>query len=130
MTGSVNQRGQVQAIGGVNEKVEGFFDVCQAKGPEQGQGVLIPESNVKHLMLRQDVLDAAEEGRFRVFSLEHIDQALELLTGLPAGEADEHGEYPENTVNGRVQARLDELTELALSYAAAKKGESDDDAEH
>jgi len=129
LTGSVNQRGEIQAIGGVNEKIEGFFDVCQAKGPEKGQGVLIPASNVKHLMLRQDVVEAAKAGRFHIYAIETIDQALELLTGVPAGEMDAEGNYPENTLNGRVQARLVELTELALTFAAAKKGESDDDAD-
>ncbi len=129
MTGSVNQRGQIQAIGGVNEKIEGFFDVCQAKGPEKGQGVIIPASNVKHLMLREEVVRAAADKRFSIYAIEHVDQALELLTGTPAGEPDELGNYLKDTVNGLVQARLDELTELALTYAAVKKGDSEDGAE-
>ncbi len=129
MTGSVNQRGQIQAIGGVNEKIEGFFDVCRAKGLEKGQGVLIPDSNVEHLMLRRDVVDAAANDAFQVFAVKTIDEAMELLTGVPAGTPDEEGSFPENTINGRVQTRLDELSELAMTYAAAKKGETEDDAD-
>ena len=88
VTGSVNQLGQVQPIGGVNEKIEGFFDVCQARGLTGEQGVLIPASNVKHLMLREDVVKAAEAGQFHIWPIETVDQALSLLTGLPAGQPD------------------------------------------
>ena len=109
VTGSVSQHGQVQAIGGVNEKIEGFFDICRARGLTGDQGVLIPESNVKNLMLRQDVIDAVAAGQFQIFPVEDIDQGIEILTGLPAGESDEEGNYPEGTVNGKVQARLAEL---------------------
>ncbi|NBC16815.1 MAG: AAA family ATPase [Bacteroidetes bacterium] len=106
VTGSVNQRGQVQPIGGVNEKIEGFFDVCKGRGLTGEQGVLIPHSNVKHLMLRQDVVEAVEAGRFHVYPVEIIDQGLALLTGQPAGAPDEQGQYPEGTVNHRVTQRL------------------------
>ena len=94
VTGSVNQFGQVQAIGAVNEKIEGFFDICTARGLTGEQGVLIPAANVKHLMLRHDVVAAAEAGQFRIYAVENVDQAIALLTGLPAGEADAKGDVP------------------------------------
>ncbi|MHB8875820.1 MAG: Lon protease family protein [Myxococcaceae bacterium] len=116
VTGSVNQRGRIQPIGGVNEKVEGFFDVCKAGGLTGAEGVLIPEGNVKNLMLRRDVREAAEAGMFRVYSIASIDEAIELLTGLPAGERGELG-FPEGTVNRRAEARLVELAHLAKAFA-------------
>jgi predicted ATP-dependent protease len=109
VTGSVDQHGRVQPIGAVNEKVEGFFDVCAARGLTGNQGVLIPEANVKHLMLRPRVVEAVEQGRFHLFAVETVDQGIALLTGLPAGEPDEHGVYPEGSVNRRVGDRLSEL---------------------
>ncbi|MBI2286695.1 MAG: AAA family ATPase [Nitrosomonadales bacterium] len=117
VTGSVNQFGQAQAIGAVNEKIEGFFDICAARGLNGEQGVLIPAANVKHLMLRRDVVAAAEAGQFRIYAVENVDQAIATLTGLPAGEADAKGEYPEGSVNHRVAARLAELTEISASFA-------------
>jgi predicted ATP-dependent protease len=121
VTGSVDQHGQVQAIGGVNEKIEGFFDICIARGLTGKQGVLIPESNVKNLMLRQDVVNAVSEGKFHVYPVSSIDQGIEILTGIAAGEPDEEGKFPEDTVNGRVQARLAEL--------AKKRAELDKEVE-
>jgi len=106
VTGSVDQHGRVQAIGGVNEKIEGFFDVCRAKGLDGRHGVLIPASNVKHLMLRHDVVEACEKGRFSVIPVETIDQGIELLTGLPAGTPDITGRYAEGTINQRIAVRL------------------------
>ena len=106
VTGSVDQHGRVQAIGGVNEKIEGYFDLCNARGLTGDQGVLIPATNVKHLMLRQDVVDAVAAGQFRVYPVEHVDQGIELLTGLPAGERDAKGKYPKGTVNRLVEDRL------------------------
>ncbi|MEQ8786805.1 MAG: ATP-binding protein [Pirellulaceae bacterium] len=117
VTGSINQHGQVQAIGGVNEKIEGFFDVCRRHGLTGEQGVLIPAANVKHLMLRQDVVAAVERGEFRVVPLHTIDDALTLLTGTPAGEPDEKGVYPAGTVNARVMERLDHFARLRRQYA-------------
>jgi len=111
ITGSVNQRGEVQAIGGVNEKVEGFFDICQARGLTGSQGVLIPAANVKHLMLRSDLRDAAEAGQFHVYAVNDVDQAMEILTGLQAGEAGPDGAFPDGTVNQRVSSRLADLAE-------------------
>jgi lon-related putative ATP-dependent protease len=116
VTGSVNQRGQVQAIGGVNEKIEGFFDLCQARGLTGAQGVLIPAANVKHLMLRQDVIDAVADGRFAIYPIDHVDQGIELLTGIAAGEQDEHGAYPAATVNGRIISRLTRLAEKQRAF--------------
>jgi predicted ATP-dependent protease len=117
MTGSVNQFGQVQAIGAVNEKIEGFFDICAARGLNGEQGVLIPSANVKHLMLRHDVVAAAQAGQFQIHAVDHVDQALELLTGLPAGQLQAGGDYPAGSVNQRVAARLAELTQLRKSFA-------------
>ncbi|MER0169404.1 MAG: ATP-binding protein [Nitrosomonas sp.] len=120
MTGSINQLGQVQAIGAVNEKIEGFFDICNARGLTGTQGVLIPAANVQHLMLRQNVVDAATAGQFHVYAVENIDQAITLLTGLPAGEADANGGYPEGSINYRVAARLMELNSISQSYQGNK----------
>jgi len=110
VTGSVNQHGQVQAIGGVNEKIEGFFDLCKARNLD-GQGVIIPASNVRHLMLRHDVVDAVQAGKFKIYSVESIDQGIEILTGEPAGERDSSGKFPADSVNQRVEARLIEFAE-------------------
>ena len=118
VTGSINQRGEVQAIGGVNEKIEGFFDVCRRCGVESDFGVIIPASNVKHLMLRSDVVDAASEGRFRVWAVETVDEAIELLTGLDAGVRGEDGRFPEGSVNRRVEDRLEELLEIRRRLAS------------
>jgi predicted ATP-dependent protease len=117
VTGSVNQLGQVQAIGAVNEKIEGFFDICAARELNGEQGVLIPGANVKYLMLRGDVVAAAEAGQFRIHAVDTVDQAIALLTGVPAGEADVGGGYPSDSVNGRVAVRLAELTELRKTFA-------------
>jgi lon-related putative ATP-dependent protease len=125
VTGSVNQHGQVQAIGGVNEKIEGFFDICKARGLTGEQGVLIPQSNIKHLMLRQDVIDAVEAGEFAIYPVSTIDEGIELLTGMPAGELDEEGNYPEDTVNGRVQRRLTEMAEKRQEFQG-ESGEGGD----
>ncbi|HXQ24976.1 MAG TPA: ATP-binding protein [Candidatus Acidoferrales bacterium] len=119
VTGSVNQHGEVQAIGGVNEKIEGFFDLCKARGDLGGQGVIIPSSNVRHLMLRRDVVDAVRAGQFQVFAVETIDQGIEILTGKTAGERDGSGNFPDGSVNQRVEARLIELA--AKRFAAEQK---------
>jgi lon-related putative ATP-dependent protease len=117
VTGSVNQHGHVQAIGGVNEKIEGFFDVCSARGLTGDQGVIIPAANVRHLMLRDDVVEAVRQGKFRVHAADTIDQVLELLTGLPAGERDQRGAWAEGSVNAGVEARLVALAERRLELA-------------
>jgi predicted ATP-dependent protease len=117
VTGSVNQHGEVQPIGGVNEKIEGFFDICRARGLTGAQGVIVPAANVKHLMLRRDVVDAVAQGKFAIYAVHHIDEAAALLSGLPAGEADAGGNYPEGSVNFRVAARLLELSSIRQAYA-------------
>ena len=116
ITGSVNQHGQVQTIGGVNEKIEGFFDVCLAAGLTGEEGVLIPASNVKHLMLRADVVEAAEKGLFHVWPVETVDQAVELLAGLPAGERGEDGVFAEGSVNRRADDRLADFAKKARAF--------------
>jgi predicted ATP-dependent protease len=123
ITGSVNQLGQAQAIGAVNEKIEGFFDICAARGLSGEQGVLIPAANIKHLMLRRDVVAAAEAGKFSIYAVEDVDQAIAILTGSPAGAADASGGYPEGSVNRAVAARLAELAGIrqALAKPSAKK---------
>jgi predicted ATP-dependent protease len=108
VTGSVNQHGDVQAIGGVNEKIEGFFDLCKARGLTGDQGVLIPQANVKHLMLREEVVQAVGEGRFAVYPVSTVDEGVELLTGVPAPE-----------IHARVEARLEEFAEQARAFAQA-----------
>ncbi len=124
VTGSVNQHGQVQAIGGVNEKIEGFFDVCRARGLSGQQGVVIPAANVKDLMLREDLREAAGRGDFRIFAAHHADQVMALLTGMPAGSPDAAGLYPVDSCNGRVQMRLLEWGALRQQFSAG--GESRD----
>ena len=111
VTGSVDQRGQVQPIGGVNEKIEGVFDVCAARGLSGEQGVMIPSTNVKNLMLRPDVVDAVAAGRFHVWSVESIDQGIEILTGVPAGAPGATGGWPSGTINRKVSERLARLSE-------------------
>ncbi len=106
VTGSVNQLGEVQAIGGANEKIEGFFDVCKLKGMTGEQGVLIPAANVQHLMLREDVVEAARQGQFRIHAVASIDEGIEILTGLPAGQREKDGKFPKDSINGRVEAKL------------------------
>jgi lon-related putative ATP-dependent protease len=106
VTGSVDQFGNVQAIGGVNEKIEGFFEICQKRGLTGRQGVLIPQSNVRNLMLRQNVVEAVAAGQFAIYPIQTIDQGIEVLTGVAAGMADEDGIYPEGSINRRVQERL------------------------
>ena len=122
VTGSVNQLGEVQAIGGVNEKVEGFFDLCLRRGPVPGQGVLIPAANVQHLMLREDVVAASAEGRFAVWAVRTVDEALALLTGEEAGAGGTDGSFPPGTVNRRVQARLLEFARVRREFAHGAAG--------
>ena len=107
VTGSVDQHGMIQPVGAINEKIESFYDVCKAGGLTGEQGVLIPTRNTDALMLRPDVVDAVKEEKFHVFAIESVEEGIELLTGVPAGEMDAHGRYPSNTVYGAIQARLD-----------------------
>ncbi len=114
VTGSVNQQGEIQAIGGVNEKIEGFFDVCKARGLTGTQGVIIPRSNEQHLMLRQDVVDACAAGRFAVYAVASVDEGMALLTGHAAGKRSAGGRYPQGSVNRLVEERL-------LAFAAIRQ---------
>ena len=122
VTGSVDQHGRVQAIGGVNEKIEGFFDICRDRTLTGQQGVLIPAANVKHLMLRADVVEAVREGQFAVHAVETIDQGIEILTGVPAGQLDEDGAYPYGTINRVVSANLAALSARALALGRGIEG--------
>ena len=121
LTGSVNQHGQVQAIGGVNEKVEGFFDLCRERGLEGDQGVIIPASNVKHLMLRREVVEAVEQGKFQVWAVAHVDDALELLLGRPAGTRGGDGRFPDGTVHAAAEARLLAFAQASRDFLAKAK---------
>jgi len=122
VTGSVNQHGQVQAIGGVNEKIEGYFDVCAQRGLTGRQGVLIPASNVVHLMLRQDIVGAAANGKFRIFPVSTIDQGIEILTGVAAGERGTDGKFPAGSVNALVETRLRELARRRRAFGSDASG--------
>jgi predicted ATP-dependent protease len=124
VTGSINQRGQVQPIGGANEKIEGFYDVCEARGLTGDQGVIIPASNVKHLMVRSDIVDAVKKKRFRIFAVENVDEAIQILTGIPAGDALKKGGFSKDSVNARVEARLVELSEIRREFGG--KGDEGD----
>lgn len=125
VTGSVNQAGEVQAIGGVNEKIEGFFETCAARGLTGRQGVLIPQSNLEHLMLRDNVVEAVEAGRFRVITVKTIDEGIALLTGVPAGERGTDGAFPEGSVNARVEARLTEFAQARKDFGRPPRGAAD-----
>jgi len=124
VTGSINQHGDIQPIGGVNEKIEGFFDVCAARGLTGRQGVIIPQSNVPHLMLRQDVVDAAAAGTFHVHAIGTIEEGVELLTGMPAGTADAAGAYPAESFHGRVATALADLAERRRAFSAPQGDEA------
>jgi lon-related putative ATP-dependent protease len=122
VTGSMDQNGDVQPIGGVNEKIEGFFDLCKARGLDGNHGVIIPRSNVKHLMLKQEVIDAVNEGKFTIYCMDKMEDGLEILTGMTAGIPNEDGTYPENTINYLVMNRL---TEMSQAYDAKKEKEEE-----
>jgi predicted ATP-dependent protease len=117
ITGSINQHGQLQAIGGVCEKIEGFFDLCSARGLTGEQGVIIPKSNLRHLMLKKAVREAVESGRFHIHAVDHVEHAMELFTGLPPGSPDSEGIYPEGTMNYMIQLRLSEWITLRQHFA-------------
>jgi len=116
VTGSVNQHGEIQAIGGVNEKIEGFFDICRMRGLTSTQGVLIPTANVQHLMLRRDVIDACGAGKFGIYPVTTIDEGIALLTGAPAGERGADGAYPGCSVNGLIEERLRSFARIRQSF--------------
>ncbi|TVO77871.1 Lon protease family protein [Sedimenticola selenatireducens] len=123
ITGSINQHGEMQAIGGVCQKIEGFFDICKARGLSGEQGVIIPLSNAKDLMLKQEIIEASAAGLFHIFAIKHAEEAMALLSGLPAGIPDEEGIYPEGTFNFLIQVKLAEWIALRLHYAGASMKE-------
>ena len=125
ITGSINQLGQVQPIGGVNEKIEGFFDICAKKGLTGTQGVIIPAINIKHLMLRWDVVHAAQSGQFSIYAVTTVDDAIELLTGLEAGIANEQGTYPLESFNGQVEVQLQQFTMIKKDFMGKSKVATD-----
>ena len=117
VTGSVNQKGQVQAIGGVNEKIEGFYEICKLKGLTGEQGVMIPDSNVQNLMLKEEVVDAVKAGKFSIWSVKTIDEGIEVLTGKKAGQKLENGAYEEGTINQLVDKQLRQMADKLKDYA-------------
>jgi predicted ATP-dependent protease len=123
ITGSVNQKGEVQPIGGANQKIEGFHDLCRAIGFTGHQGVAVPARNRRNLMLREDVVESVRRGDFHIYSVDSVDEAIELLTGVPAGDREPDGAYPEGTIHGRVNARLREMGEAMRRF-----GRRQDDA--
>jgi predicted ATP-dependent protease len=116
VTGSVNQNGDIQAIGGANEKIEGFFEVCQIGGLTGNQGVMIPESNAQNLMLKEEVVEAVKSGKFHIYTVKTVDEGIELLTGVKAGVQLPDGSFEENTVYQRVDKRLQEMAEILKQY--------------
>ena len=125
VTGSINQLGEIQPIGGVNEKIEGFFASCVKRGLTGSQGVIIPARNTKHLALRPEIVDAAAAGTFSIYGVNRIEEVLELLTGIPAGERDAEGRYPENSLYGRVARRLAEMARIVASWAEHEEVENE-----
>lgn len=111
VTGSVNQHGEIQPVGGINRKIEGFFDICRTRGLTGKQGVIIPKSNVKNLILRNDVIDAVSQGKFHIYPIETVDEGISILTGVEAGRMRKDGTYPKNSVNGRIVERLEKMGE-------------------
>jgi predicted ATP-dependent protease len=125
VTGSMDQNGDVQPIGGVNEKIEGFFDLCRLRGLDGSHGVIIPRRNVKHLMVKKDVVDAVKAGKFTIYPIDRAEEGLEILTGMPAGELREDGTYPEGTINYLVAKRFEEIRE-ALKGKKEKEEEENE----
>ena len=125
VTGSVNQRGEIQPVGGIHRKIEGFFALCKARGLTGRQGVVIPEANVAHLVLDDEVVQAVRDGLFHIYPVRTVDEGMEILTGLEAGEPDAQGQYPEESVNGRVMRRLEEMARRMAEYGKGAPEESD-----
>jgi predicted ATP-dependent protease len=131
VTGSVNQLGEIQAIGGLGAKVEGFFDLCHARGLTGDQGILIPRANLAHLVLRADVARAVEDGSFHLYAVSSVAQGVEVLTGIPSGERDESGRFPASSVFGRVERRIIEIAErlrVAEGHGHHEVHEASDDS--
>jgi predicted ATP-dependent protease len=122
VTGAVNQWGEVQAIGGVNEKIEGFFDVCHARGLTGDQGVLVPQANVQHLMLREEVVAMVKEGRFAIYPVSTVNQGIALLTGMPAGDRGADGRFGEGTFNRLVEDKLELFAQRLKAMPGGMRG--------
>lgn len=120
VTGSVNQFGEIQAIGGVNEKIEGFFDICMRKDPKASYAVIIPYANIKHLMLKSEIVEAVKKGKFAIYGVKTIDEGISLLTGIEAGEADTKGNFPKESINGMVVTRLKKLSKTVQEFQHLK----------
>ena len=122
-TGSINQLGRVQAVGGVNEKIEGYFEICRQRGLDGTHGVVVPYDNVKHLMLREEIVDAVKAKRFSIYAVRHLDEALAILTGSEPGQRDAQGQFPQGTVNRKVEERL-------IRYATKRREFADSAGNH
>ena len=129
VTGSVSQKGEVQPIGGVTRKIEGFFDICNYKGLNGKQGVMIPEKNVNNLMLRRDVVEAVEKGKFHIYPVTTIEEGIEILTGMKAGELQEDGTYPEGTLYNKVDEKFKEMAEMEKEFGKSKEEEEENKKE-
>jgi predicted ATP-dependent protease len=123
VTGSVNQKGEIQPVGGISMKIEGFFDICRKKGLTGHQGVIIPVQNIKNLTLKDDVIEAVKNGLFHIYAINSIDEGIELLTGIPAGQKQADGRYPDGTINAMVYNKLKYYAE---TMANVGKGRSAD----
>ncbi|MBU0720332.1 AAA family ATPase [bacterium] len=121
VTGSVNQYGEVQPIGGVNEKIEGFFDICMRHDAQASYGVIIPHANIKHLMLKQEVLEASKKRQFHIYAIHSVDEGISILTGVDAGKEDKKGNFPPDSVNAKVVARLKALSKSSKKFQSSKK---------
>jgi predicted ATP-dependent protease len=126
VTGSINQKGEIQPIGGVNEKIEGFYHVCKAQGLTGTQGVMIPHQNVKDLMLKSEVLDAVKQGKFRIYPVRTIDQGIQILTGVKAGERKDDGTFEEGSVNYLVDKQLRQYAENLKRFGAAEEAKKEE----
>jgi predicted ATP-dependent protease len=124
VTGSVNQRGEVQPIGGVNQKIEGFFQTCSTQGLTGTQGVMIPSRNLRNLMLRDDVVEAVRKGQFHVYAVDSVERGMEVLSGVPMGRKRKDGTYPPQSVNGRVVAQLRDMAGKLKAFQGPRSGES------
>jgi predicted ATP-dependent protease len=120
VTGSINQKGEVQSIGGVNEKIEGFFEICRMKGLNGSQGVLIPHSNIKNLVLKDEVIKEVKAGNFHIYGVKNIDEGIEILTGIKAGKRNKAGKFPKDTINFLIDDRIKELTEKYNALSGKK----------
>jgi predicted ATP-dependent protease len=122
VTGSVSQKGEIQAVGGVTRKVEAFFDICQRRGLNGRQGVVIPAKNVKNLMLKRELVDSVKEGQFHIWPISTVEEGVEILTGMEAGMLQPNGTYPEGTLFKKADERLLELAEIARKFAREEEG--------